>query len=63
MYGVIGRLLFKTWNQVTSLIKNHQLDLDLIITHRLPLKEVEKGMEIMISGNSGKVVLIPESKE
>lgn len=63
MYGVIGRLLFETWNQVTSLIKNHQLDLDLIITHRLPLKEVKKGMEIMISGNSGKVVLIPESKE
>jgi threonine 3-dehydrogenase len=63
MYGVIGRLLFETWNQVTSLIKNHKLDLDLLITHRLPLKEVEKGMEIMISGNSGKVVLIPESKE
>lgn len=63
MYGVIGRLLFETWNQVTSLIKNHKLDLDLLITHKLPLKEVEKGMEIMISGNSGKVVLIPESKE
>ncbi len=63
MYGVIGRLLFETWDQVTALIKNHQLDLDLIVTHTLPLKDVKKGMEIMISGNSGKVVLIPESKE
>lgn len=63
MYGVIGRILFETWDQVTALIKNHQLDLDLIVTHTLPLKDVKKGMEIMISGNSGKVVLIPESKE
>lgn len=63
MYGVVGRLLFQTWDQVTELIKNHRLDLDTIVTHTFPLKDVEKGMQIMISGNSGKVVLIPESKE
>ncbi len=63
MYGVVGRLLFETWDQVTSLVNNHQLDLDLIITHTFALEDVEKGMETMISGNSGKIVLIPKHKE
>ncbi|HCB66147.1 MAG: L-threonine 3-dehydrogenase [Tenericutes bacterium GWD2_38_27] len=59
IYGVVGRLLFKTWDQVTELVQSGKLNLDKIITHTLPLKDIEKGMEIMISGNSGKVVLIP----
>ena len=63
MYGVIGRLLFDTWDKVGYLINNHMLDLENIVTHVLPLEDVEKGMEIMMSGNSGKVVLIPNHKE
>jgi threonine 3-dehydrogenase len=39
------------------------LDLEDIVTHTLPLEDVEKGMEIMMSGHSGKVVLIPKHKE
>lgn len=63
MYGVVGRLLFGTWDKVSYLINHHMLDLEDIVTHTLPLEEVEKGMEIMMSGNSGKVVLIPKHKE
>ncbi len=63
MYGVVGRILFDTWDKVGYLIDNHMLDLDKIVTHVLPLEEVEKGMEIMMSGQSGKVVLIPNHKE
>ncbi|MFA5474981.1 MAG: L-threonine 3-dehydrogenase [Acholeplasmataceae bacterium] len=59
MYGVVGRLLFETWDQVKTLIESDRLDLKQIVTHILPLDEVEKGMEIMMSGNCGKVVLIP----
>ncbi|HBG33220.1 MAG TPA: L-threonine 3-dehydrogenase, partial [Acholeplasmataceae bacterium] len=50
---------FKTWDQVTELVQSGKLNIEEIITHTLPLKDIEKGMEIMISGNSGKVVLIP----
>lgn len=63
MYGVVGRLLFDTWDKVGYLINHHMLDLETIVTHTLPLEEVEKGMAIMMSGESGKVVLIPKHKE
>lgn len=63
MYGVVGRLLFDTWDKVGHLINHRMLDLSDIVTHVLPLEDVEKGMEIMMSGNSGKVVLIPNHKE
>ena len=63
MYGVVGRLLFDTWDKVGYLINHHMLDLEKIVTHVLPLEDVEKGMEIMMSGQSGKVVLIPKHKE
>ena len=63
MYGVVGRLLFDTWDKVGYLINHHMLDLENIVTHVLPLEDVEKGMEIMMSGHSGKIVLIPNHKE
>jgi threonine 3-dehydrogenase len=59
IYGVVGRLMFKTWEQVTELVQSGKLDLDKIITHTFPLKDMEQAMATMASGNSGKVVLIP----
>ncbi|QVK19593.1 L-threonine 3-dehydrogenase [Mycoplasmatota bacterium] len=57
IYGVTGRIMYDTWHQVKGLIKH--LDLDKIVTHTFKLEEVEKAMEIMKSGNSGKIALIP----
>lgn len=59
IYGVVGRLMFETWHQVTGLIESGKLDLERIVTHTLPLEAIEEAMEIMASGNSGKIVLIP----
>lgn len=59
IYGVVGRLMFKTWEQVTELVRSGKLDLDKIITHTFPLEKMEEAMAVMASGNSGKVVLIP----
>lgn len=59
IYGVIGRLMFKTWHQVHGLLAGGRLDLDQIVTHTLPLDDFEKGIELMKSGHCGKVVLIP----
>jgi threonine 3-dehydrogenase len=44
---------------VKELIDNDLLDLDKVITHVMKLSEIHKAMEIMGSGNSGKIVLIP----
>jgi threonine 3-dehydrogenase len=59
IYGVVGRLMYQTWHQVADLIKSGKLDLEKIVTHTFKLDDLEQGMEVMISGNSGKVVLIP----
>lgn len=59
IYGVVGRRIYDTWYQVKELIDNDLLDLDKIITHVLPMSKILEAMEIMGSGNSGKIVLIP----
>ena len=37
IYGVVGRRMFETWDQLTQMIHNHQLDLERIITHFLSI--------------------------
>ena len=59
IYGVVGRRIYDTWYQVKELVDNNLLDFDSIITHVLPMSKVHEAMEIMGSGNSGKIVLIP----
>ncbi|MFW6299104.1 MAG: L-threonine 3-dehydrogenase [Bacillota bacterium] len=63
IYGVTGRRIYDTWHQVKELIDKDLLHLDAIITHTFPLKDIEKASEIMGSGNSGKIVLIPEEED
>ncbi len=54
--GVYGREIFETWYKMIAMIENG-LDVRGVITHRFPAVEFEKGFEVMLSGNSGKVVL------
>jgi len=54
--GIYGREMFETWYKMASLLQSG-LDLSPILTRHLPVDEFEKGFEIMISGQSGKVVL------
>jgi threonine 3-dehydrogenase len=58
IYGVVGRLMFKSWDQVQNLIATGEIELDKIITHFYSLNQMEQAMETMISGNCGKVVLL-----
>ena len=54
--GIYGRLMYETWYQMTVLLQGG-LDLEPVITHRLPYTQYEAGFEAMFSGKSGKVVL------
>lgn len=56
LYGVTGRRMFSTWYKAARFIKSGVLDIRPVITHQLPLSEFQKGMELMASGNCGKVV-------
>ena len=54
--GIYGRKVWDTWYKMTTMIQSG-LDIAPVITHRFDIKDFEKGFEVMISGQSGKVVL------
>jgi threonine 3-dehydrogenase len=57
--GITGRRMMDTWYQVAHLLNARQLDLDPLITHHMGLEDIDEAMELMISGNCGKIVLTP----
>ncbi len=63
IHGITGRRMFSTWFQVKALIDSGRLHLDKIITHKLPWEKYEQAMELMESGNCGKVVLMVSHPE
>ncbi len=54
--GIYGREMFETWYKMEMLIDTG-LDISNIITHRYKFEEFEKGFEVMLNGEAGKVVL------
>lgn len=59
IYGVVGRRIYETWYQVKELVDNDMLDFETLITHTYPMSKIEEAMEIMGSGNCGKIVIVP----
>ncbi|WP_448620642.1 alcohol dehydrogenase catalytic domain-containing protein [Geodermatophilus sp. URMC 65] len=56
--GIFGRRLWDTWEQLLVLLQSGRIDLDWLITHRLPLDEAEAAVELL-TGDAGKVLLVP----
>jgi threonine 3-dehydrogenase len=54
--GIYGREMFETWYKMASLIQSG-LDLNPIITHQYSIDDFQAGFDMMISGQSGKVIL------
>jgi threonine 3-dehydrogenase len=63
LQGITGRRVWETWVMSRELLRSGKLDLGPIITHRFSLEDYQKGMDLMTSGNSGKVILYPEGIE
>lgn len=57
--SVFGRMIWDTWEDTTKLLVNKEVDLTKIITHRFKLSEFQDAMEVMKSGECGKVILKP----
>jgi threonine 3-dehydrogenase len=57
--GIVGRLMYKTWYQMTALLKAGKLDLHPVITDRLAMKDFSRGMERLTSGEASKILLYP----
>jgi threonine 3-dehydrogenase len=54
--GITGRLIWDTWYRMKGLFKAG-LNVDPIITHKFKFEDFFEAMDVMRSGNAGKVVL------
>ena len=54
--GITGRRMWETWYQMEQMILGG-LDLSPVITHRFKFDDFQKGFDVMVSGQCGKVLL------
>lgn len=54
--GIYGREIFSTWYKMVHLLEGG-LNLTPLITHHFPIADFQKGFDVMLSGQSGKVIL------
>jgi threonine 3-dehydrogenase len=54
--GIYGREMYETWYKMTVMLESG-LDIRGVITHRFPYTEFEQGFKVMLTGQSGKVIL------
>lgn len=54
--GIYGREIFSTWYKMSHMLESG-LNISPIITHHFAADDFEKGFQVMLSGNSGKVIL------
>lgn len=62
VYGITGRRMFQTWDQMDRLLKNEDFraKLSSIVTHTLPIRDIAEGMELITNKHAAKVSLKPE---
>ncbi len=61
LYGITGRRMFQTWYQMGGILKSRNVDLRPLVTHRFPLAEYEKALEVMRTRQCGKIVFDVEA--
>ncbi len=54
--GIYGREMYETWYKMTVMLQSG-LDIRPVITHRFHYTEFQKGFDVMMTGQSGKVIL------
>jgi threonine 3-dehydrogenase len=61
LFGINGRLMFKTWTKMSAMIASGNLDPRPVITHRFGMEDIAQAMEVMKSPKRecGKIVLTP----
>ncbi len=57
LYGVIGRKMYETWNQMQRFLRGGQFDPTPVITHRFALDQIDEALAAIKSGEAGKVIL------
>jgi threonine 3-dehydrogenase len=56
MKGIYGREMYDTWYKMITMLQSG-LNIAPVITHEFPVADYQKAFDIMLSGESGKVIL------
>ncbi len=61
VHGIFGRRMFTTWYQVRALLERPEFRAKMaeIITHRMPIRDLPKAMELIETQQAAKVSLEP----
>ncbi len=61
IHGIFGRRMFSTWYTVKGLLAQPSFreKMEMLITHRVPIAELPRAMELIESGQAAKVSLQP----
>ena len=62
IYGVHGRETFASWETAKNLLRSGRIDLAPFVTHRFPFDRYREAFAVCESGESGKVLLLPEHR-
>ena len=54
--GIYGREMFETWYKMETMLQSG-LDISGVLTHRFPFEDFQKGFDVMLSRQCGKVIL------
>ena len=54
--GIYGREIFETWYKMQTMLQSG-LDISGVLTHKFRFEDFQKGFDVMLSGNCGKVIL------
>lgn len=54
--GIYGREMFETWYKMAAMLQSG-LDVSSCITHKFAFDDFQKAFDVMMTGNSGKVIL------
>ncbi|MBK6420872.1 MAG: L-threonine 3-dehydrogenase [Gemmatimonadetes bacterium] len=57
LYGVTGRRMYDTWQQMFRLLRAGQLDPRPVVTHRFRLEQMAEAIQVIKDGQAGKVIL------
>jgi threonine 3-dehydrogenase len=60
---VVGRRLYDTWYQMDNMLASGRLDIRPTITHVMPMEKTSEAIQLLRSGEAGKVVLVPWGQE
>jgi len=58
MHGIHGRRMFEDWYRMQGLFRSG-INLMPVVTHKFPLDDIAEAMELMRSGDCGKVIVLP----